>query len=173
MQGVPGLLLGDSHNQFAGSRDAVVVLAFLTKLHGLGGHVRQQVGADNFFLFGLAAEEVARVKASGYCPRDIYHRDPVLHAALDAISSGLFSGGSSLFRPLTDQLLNDDPFLVFADFASYCSAQADVSRAFADAEHWTRMSILNVSRLGRFSSDRSIREYCRKVWRVDNVPIQL
>jgi len=142
-------------------------------LDGANVEIRQQVGADNFFLFGLSAEEVARVKASGYCPRDIYHRDPVLHAALDAISSGLFSGGSSLFRPLTDQLLNDDPFLVFADFASYCSAQADVSRAFADAEHWTRMSILNVSRLGRFSSDRSIREYCRKVWRVDNVPIQL
>jgi starch phosphorylase len=143
-------------------------------LDGANIEIRRQVGADNFFLFGLTADEVANLQASGYRPRDFYHADPTLRAAVDAIAGGMFScGDRNLFRPLIDQLLEYDPFLVLADFASYYAAQTQVSRAFADAEHWTRMSILNVARLGYFSSDRSISEYCRNVWRVQSVPIEL
>src|SRR5262249_26234975 len=143
-------------------------------LDGANSEIRQQVGADNFFLFGLTSDEVAKVQASGYQPKNFYHADPAVRGALDAIAGGMFSRGDrNLFRPLVDQLLDYDPFLVLADFASYCVAQAQVSRAFADVEHWTRMSILNVARLGYFSSDRSIREYCRNVWHVQSVPIEL
>src|SRR5262245_46762464 len=102
-------------------------------LDGANVEIRERVGANNFFLFGLTAEEVAEVQARGYRPRQFYESDPVLRRALDTISSGLFSGAdSNLFRPLIDQLLNYDPFLVLADFASYVRAQVDVSRAFAD-----------------------------------------
>ena len=143
-------------------------------LDGANVEIRREVGADNFFLFGLTADEVAHVQASGYRPRAFYNADPVLRGAIDAIASGFFSGGDrNLFRPLVDQLLEHDPFLVLADFASYYAAQAQVSRAFADADRWTRMSILNVARLGHFSSDRSIREYCRDVWHVQSVHITL
>src|SRR5262249_13935863 len=143
-------------------------------LDGANIEIRRQVGADNFFLFGLTADEVANLQASGYRPRDFYHADPTLRAAVDAIAGGMFSGGGrNPVCPSVDQLLEYDPFLVLADFASYYAAQTQVSRAFADAEHWTRMSILNVARLGYFSSDRSIREYCRNVWRVQSVPIEL
>jgi starch phosphorylase len=143
-------------------------------LDGANVEIRQAVGAENFFLFGLTAEEVAGVQRSGYCPRDYYNADPILRGAVDAIASGMFSRGDrELYRPLVEQLLNHDPYLVLADFAAYCGAQAEVSRAYADTEQWTRMSILNVARLGRFSSDRSIREYCQQVWRVERVPIEL
>jgi glycogen phosphorylase len=143
-------------------------------LDGANVEIRQDVGAENFFMFGLTTDEVAAVKAHGYQPRDWYRNDPVLRGALDAIAGGIFSRGDrSLFRPLIDHLLDYDPFLVLADFASYCAAQAEASRAFADPEQWTRMSILNVARLGRYSSDRSIVEYCRDVWQVQNVHIEL
>jgi starch phosphorylase len=143
-------------------------------LDGANVEIRQQVGADKFFLFGLTADEVAEVQARGYRPRDFYDADPILRGAFDAIASGIFSNGDRrLFQPLIDQLLDHDPFLVLADFASYCSAQAQVGRIFADPGHWTQASILNVARLGHFSSDRSIREYCRDVWRVQSVPIKL
>ena len=143
-------------------------------LDGANVEIRQRVGADNFFLFGLTAEEVVKTQANGYRPREFYQNDPVLRGALDAIASGLFSGGDkALFRPLVDQLIDHDPFLVLTDFASYADAQAQASRAFADPEKWTRMSILNAARLGYFSSDRSIREYCRDVWRVQPVPITI
>jgi glycogen phosphorylase len=141
---------------------------------GANIEIRERVGPDNFFAFGLLAQEVTNVQRNGYRPRDFYEADPVLRGALDAIASGLFSGGNpELFRPLVDQLLNHDPFLVLADFASYCAAQAKASCAFAETEPWTRMSILNVARLGYFSSDRSIREYCQHVWHVQGLAVRL
>ncbi len=143
-------------------------------LDGANVEIRQAVGKENFFLFGLTADEVATIHRRGYHPRDFYNTDTVLRGAVDTIASGLFSRGDrDLFRPLVDQLLAHDPYLVLADFASYFAAQAEVSRAFADTEQWTRMSILNVARLGRFSSDRSIREYCQNVWKVQSAPIEL
>ena len=132
-------------------------------LDGANVEIREDVGAENFFLFGLAVEEVARLRASGYRPRDLYEQDPELRLVLDRIGSGFYSrGDAALFRPLVDSLVEQDPYLLLADFRSYVNAQDAVSRAWQDAECWTRMSILNVARIGRFSSDRAIAEYCRR-----------
>jgi starch phosphorylase len=143
-------------------------------LDGANVEIREEVGAENFFLFGLTAEQVNELKAAGYRPRDYYERDAELRAALDLIASGAFSGGDpNLFRPLVDHLLNHDTFLLLADYRAYVDAQAEVDRAFRDTARWTRMSILNVARAGKFSSDRSIREYCDTIWGVKPVPIRL
>jgi starch phosphorylase len=94
-------------------------------------------------------------------------------AALDLISNGFFSrGDGALFRPLVDNLLRHDPYMLCADFASYLDAQTAADEAYMDREHWTRMSILNTARSGKFSSDRSIQEYCDDIWRVRPVPIR-
>ena len=143
-------------------------------LDGANLEIREDVGPENFFLFGLDVEEVARLRASGYRPRDHYERDEELRLALDRIGSGFYSpADAGLFRPLVDSLLESDPFLLLADFRSYVNAQDAVGRAWLDEEHWTRLSILNVARMGRFSSDRSIRDYCREIWHVEPQPIQL
>jgi starch phosphorylase len=143
-------------------------------LDGANVEIREAVGAENFFLFGLDVPGVKRLRASGYSPRDLYEGDPVLREALDAIGTGVFTRGDrDLFRPLVDSLLGEDPWLLLADFRSYLDAQAEVERAYADEERWTRMSILNTARTGRFSSDRSITQYAREIWRVEAVPITL
>ena len=136
-------------------------------LDGANVEIRDAVGAENFFLFGMNAEEVAARRAAGYRPRDIYESNAELRDALDAISSGLFGNGDrDLFRPLVDSLLTRDEYFLLADFQAYLDAQQRASEAFRDEEGWTRMSILNCARIGRFSSDRSIREYCRDIWQV-------
>ncbi len=143
-------------------------------LDGANVEIREAVGAENFFLFGLTAEQAAKLRAEGYRPFDVYRSDPLLKDALDLIASGRFSrGDASLFRPLVDSLLGDDPYLVLADFAAYVDCQSSVDAAYRDTDRWTRTSILNVARMGRFSSDRAIREYCRDVWRVEPVPVEL
>ena len=114
------------------------------------------------------------LKARGYRPRDHYERDAELRAALDLIGSGAFSGGDpDLFRPLRDHLLEHDRYLLLADYRAYVDAQSEVERAFRDTARWTRMSILNTARGGKFSSDRAIREYCDKIWKVQPVRIAL
>jgi len=143
-------------------------------LDGANVEIREAVGPENFFLFGLTVAEIGRRRAGGYRPRDVYDEDPALRAVLDAIADGTFSrGDASLFRPLLDSLLGEDPWMVLADFRSYVECQAQVERAWLDPDRWTRMSILNTARVGRFSSDRSIADYCRDVWRVEPVPIEL
>jgi starch phosphorylase len=93
---------------------------------------------------------------------------------IDALADGTFARGeASLFRPLVDSLLGEDPWLLLADFRSYVESQAEVERAYLDPSRWTRMSILNTARMGRFSSDRSIADYCRDIWHADPVPIDL
>ena len=105
---------------------------------------------------------------------DYYEANQGLREVLDLIRSGFFSrGDTELFRPLIDGLMNYDPYLVLADFQSYIDCQAKVSEAYRDGERWTRMSILNTARSGKFSSDRTIREYCQGIWRVQPVPIHL
>jgi glycogen phosphorylase len=142
-------------------------------LDGANVEIRQQVGAENFFLFGLTADQVFQLKASGYNPRQYYEMNPVLKDTIDQISSGVFSGGNrDLFRPIVDSLLNADTYLVLADFQAYLECQYNVDKAFRDEEHWTRMSILNVARMGKFSSDRSIREYCDKIWDAKPIAMQ-
>ncbi len=143
-------------------------------LDGANVEIREDVGEQNFFLFGLRAEEVQRERARGYRPRDYYERDPELRLVLDRIGSGFYSpNDAGLFRPLVDGLLEGDPFFLLADFRSYLEMQDAVGTAWLDTERWTRMSILNVARMGRFSSDRAIREYCARIWQVGSQPITL
>ncbi|MDD5389082.1 MAG: glycogen/starch/alpha-glucan phosphorylase [Gallionellaceae bacterium] len=143
-------------------------------LDGANVEIREEVGAENFFLFGLNAEEVERVKQSGYRPWDIYRDNQEIRAALDLIGSGLFSHGDrELFRPLVEQLIQRDEYLTLADFPAYAESQNQAGDAYRDVQRWTRMSILNVARMGKFSSDRSIAEYCRDIWRARAVPVEL
>ena len=143
-------------------------------LDGANIEIREQVGAENFFVFGLTAAEVQERKLRGYRPRDHYEADPQLKEAIDQIGSGVFSPGQvDLFRPLVDSLLNHDEYLLLADYRSYLDCHERVERAYHDQEHWTRMSILNVARIGYFSSDRAIREYCEEIWKLPPVTIDL
>jgi starch phosphorylase len=143
-------------------------------LDGANIEIREEVGAENFFLFGLSAPEVYALKRKGYRPMDYYEANQGLRDVIDLIRSGFFSrGDTELFRPLIDGLLYQDPYLLLADFQSYVECQAKVSEAFGDTERWTRMSILNTARSGKFSSDRTIREYCADIWGVKAVPIHL
>ena len=146
----------------------------LGTLDGANIEIREEVGAENFFLFGLTAPEVSQLQSQGYYPWDYYQNNPHLKAAIDLINSGFFShGDTNLFRPLVDSLLASDPFLVLADFAAYVEAQSQVGQAYQDAEQWSKMSILNVARMGKFSSDRAIREYCQEIWHIDPVVVEL
>jgi starch phosphorylase len=143
-------------------------------LDGANVEIREEVGADAFFLFGLRAPEVARLQREGYRPRAVAERDPELAAALDAIAAGTFSRGDrALLAPLVEGLLAADPFLVLADFRSYLDAQREVERAFLDPDCWTRLSIRQVARSGRFSSDRAVAEYARDVWELAPVDVSL
>jgi starch phosphorylase len=136
-------------------------------LDGANVEIRDAVGADNFFLFGLTAAAVGAAKAAGYRPRTIYETNPDLREAIDLIDGGVFSNGDrELFRPLVQSLLDRDEYMLFADYQAYLDCQQRVSDAYRDQQRWTRMSILNCARVGRFSSDRSIREYCRDIWGV-------
>jgi starch phosphorylase len=132
------------------------------------------VGAENFFLFGLTADEVAATVARGYQPRKALEKGPELKAVLDLVGSGFFSPEDrSAFRPLLDSLLDEDRYLILADFRAYVEAQARVVKAYLDPENWTRMAILNMARAGRFSSDRTIREYARDIWGIQPVEVKL
>jgi glycogen phosphorylase len=143
-------------------------------LDGANVEIREEVGAENFFLFGLTAEEVYSIQKKGYQPMEYYRSGAELQGVVERISSGHFSkGDQELFRPLVDSLLFHDTFLLFADFGPYVEAQKQVDAVYRDQERWTRMSILNVARMGKFSSDRAIREYCRDIWKVKPVPVTL
>jgi glycogen phosphorylase len=136
-------------------------------LDGANVEIREEAGAENFFLFGLTVQEVEALKASGYRPADYIDGNDELSAVLNLISDGTFShGDTEVFRPLVDNLRYDDPFLVCADYASYVECQGRVSAAWLDGESWTKMSILNTARSGKFSSDRAIAEYCDDIWKV-------
>jgi len=136
-------------------------------LDGANVEIREEVGPENFFLFGLTAAEVSRIQSRGYRPRDHYEQNAVLRETIDLIASGTLSrGDAELFRPLVENLLDHDPFLVLADYQSYVEAQERVSTLWCDPQAWTRQSILNTARMGKFSSDRSIRDYCERVWNI-------
>lgn len=142
-------------------------------LDGANIEIREEAGPDNFFLFGHTAEAVLRIKQEGYQPRRHYAANETLRAVIDLIASGLLSRGDrAVFQPLVDNLLNHDPYLLFADFDSYLEAQGEVDAAWQERERWTRMSILNVARSGKFSSDRTIADYCRDIWDAAPVPIE-
>jgi glycogen phosphorylase len=142
-------------------------------LDGANIEIMDEVGRENFFLFGLTTEQVAEVQAKGYRPRDYYDQNPDLRLALDRVASGLFSHGNpTLFQPLLDNLLYHDPYLLLADYQSYIDCQDQVAAAYRDRASWVRSSILNVARMGYFSSDRAIREYCDEIWHISPVRIE-
>jgi starch phosphorylase len=143
-------------------------------LDGANVEIRDAVGAENFFLFGLTADEVVALKAEDYTPYSYYQRHPMLKDAIDLIGSGHFShGDASLFKPLLDKLLYQDPFMLLADYQAYIDCQQQVSQAYSETDSWTRMAILNSVRMGGFSSDRSISEYCSEIWKVSPFPVGL
>jgi len=142
-------------------------------LDGANIEIRDRVGADNFFLFGVTADQAVAIRQAGYAPRDWYRGDAELKAAIDALTSGIFSGGDPhVFEQVTASILNWDEYLVLADYRSYidCHDKA-VGPAWADEDRWTRMSILNTARSGYFSSDRTVRDYCRDIWHAEPVPV--
>jgi starch phosphorylase len=143
-------------------------------LDGANIELREEIGAENFFLFGLSVEEVLALKSRGYRPMDYYAANQQLREVIDLLRSGFFTrGDTALLQPLMDNLMQYDPYMLFADFASYLECQEKVSAAYRGTEHWTRMAILNTARSGTFSSDRSIREYSADIWQVEPVPITL
>jgi glycogen phosphorylase len=134
-------------------------------LDGANVEIREEVGAENFFLFGLTTDHVNDLKGCGYNPKQFYQENDHLREAVDQIYSGHFSREyQALFAPLVDNLLYHDPYMLMADYQAYIDCQDRVAAAYRDQEKWTRMSILNVARMGKFSSDRSIREYCKHIW---------
>jgi starch phosphorylase len=142
--------------------------------NGTNLEIRNEVGAENFFLFGQTAKEIHDMKSFGYNPMVYYNANPDLKEAIDLISSGFFSRSDvNLFKPLIDSLLCRDEYMVLADYQSYIKGQDRVSMAFKDQETWAKMSILTVSRMGKFSSDRSIREYCEKIWHAAPLKIDI
>jgi glycogen phosphorylase len=143
-------------------------------LDGANVEIREEVGAENFFLFGLTAQEVMDKKAAGYKPVEYYQSNPALKQVIDQMASGFFSPKEpGLFLSLVDSLLHSDEYMLLADFQSYLDCQERVGQAFRDSDNWTRMSILNVARMGKFSSDRTIAQYCQEIWNVEPMPIDL
>lgn len=141
-------------------------------LDGANIEIRERVGAENFFLFGLTADEAIEVKSQGYSPFDTVQDNPELNQAITQFTSSYFTrGDTELFRSLVDSLLYHDPYLVTADYASYIASQDEVEKVYFDKDLWTRKSILNAARCGFFSSDRAMKQYCDEIWKVSPVPV--
>lgn len=140
-------------------------------LDGANIEIRDRVKPENFFLFGLTAEEVKEKMQNGYRGRSVYESNSQVREVLDLISSGFFSPeDKDLFAPLVESLLDDDRYLVLADFEAYASAQEEVARAYLQPDRWWKASLLNVARVGFFSSDRTIREYAKDIWDIKPAP---
>ncbi len=143
-------------------------------LDGANIEIRDKVGYDNFFLFGHTSEEIDKIKTSHYDPMVYYNSNKDLRRCLDMISSGMFSNeNTDLFKPLVDSLLQNDNYFLLADYQSYIDCQRRVGELYLDMESWTRKTILNVARIGEFSSDRSIMEYCSDIWNVDPIDVRI
>jgi starch phosphorylase len=143
-------------------------------LDGANIEIRDAVGADNFFLFGLTTEEVHHEQRTGYSPRAVYEQNERLREVIDLIANGFFSQEDpALFRPLTDSLLDHDAYMLFADFDAYVACQQKVSQAFLDQTSWHSMATKNIAHVGPFSSDRTIKEYATEIWGAEAVKIHL
>ena len=140
-------------------------------LDGANIEIRDAVGEENIFIFGLNDREVAEKKRRGYNPWDVYHANTELKGVLNAIRDGFFSpNDSERFRPIFDSLLyTGDPYMILADFSSYMDCQERVDACYRDVMEWTRRSIHNVAKMGYFSSDRTIQEYAADIWNVQPV----
>jgi starch phosphorylase len=142
-------------------------------LDGANIEIREEVGEDNFFIFGMTADEVANLKSQGYNPWDFYHQNYELKNVIDMIANGYFSPYQpDLFRPVTDAITHGgDRFMLLADYAAYIACQERVSQLYQQPDEWARKAILNVAHMGKFSSDRTIREYAEEIWHA--VPVQV
>ncbi|MFZ0133346.1 MAG: glycogen/starch/alpha-glucan phosphorylase, partial [Desulfobacterales bacterium] len=143
-------------------------------LDGATIEIMEEVGAENMFIFGLTAEQVNAAKAAGYDPAHFYQSDPELKHTLDLLASDRFCPNEpGLFLPVFNSLLHQgaysDHYLVLADYRPYIEAQEAVNRLYLDPEEWTKRSILNTARMGKFSSDRSVLEYAADIWKVQPV----
>ncbi len=143
-------------------------------LDGANIEIREEASPENFFLFGLTAEEVYAKKSAGYDPMDFYQNNQELRSVINRIAKGDFSyGDEKLFKPIVDSLLYHDPYMLLADYQDYVDCQDRVSEAYKDQDKWTKMSILNSARMGKFSSDRTINEYCSEIWGVAPVEVKI
>ena len=143
-------------------------------LDGANIEIREQVGKDNFFLFGNTTDQLRKLRDDGYDPQQLIASMPELSAALKLIEQGHFSNGDTeLFRPIVKNLCYEDPYFLVADFNSYIDIQSQVSKLWSDRPKWNQMSLLNTARSGMFSSDRSIQEYAKKIWGVDRFPVKI
>ena len=142
-------------------------------LDGANVEIGEEVGEDNIFIFGLTVEEVEARRAAGYNPYEHYYADEELRAVIDWIGSDYFTPGEHhAFRALHHSLLDGgDPYMVLADFRAYADAQLQVDAAYRDTKRWAKMAILNTARVGKFSSDRTIREYARDIWKLSPAPV--
>jgi starch phosphorylase len=140
-------------------------------LDGANVEIRNEVGADNIFIFGLTADEAAKLRASDYRPADYYLANSELRQAIDMIARGYFSPEEpERFRPIVDNLLTrGDHYLLLADYASYVACQTEVEAAYRDQTQWLRKAILNVANMGKFSSDRTIQQYAEQIWQAKPV----
>ncbi len=146
----------------------------LGTLDGANVEMKEEVGDENIFIFGLTVEEVEALHAKGYHARDYYDRDEELRAVIDWLGSDYWTPGEAgAFGAVHGTLMHDgDPFLVLADFRAYCEAQSRVDAAYRDQTKWARMAVLNTARVGKFSSDRTIREYARDIWNLTPTPVK-
>jgi starch phosphorylase len=143
-------------------------------LDGANIEIREEVGDENFFLFGLKEHEVYALKKSGYNPWEYYNSNPNLKNVIDSIAYGTFSNGDrDIFSSIVDSLLYRDDYMLLADFQSYVDCQNAVSELYKDKKAWAKKSILNVARIGKFSSDRTIEEYCQEIWHAEAIDIDL
>ena len=143
-------------------------------LDGANVEMLEEAGESNFFIFGMTVDQVQDLVAKGYRPKDFYEKDDDLRRVLDLISSGFFSPDRpDLFKQVVEKLLTSDPFLLLADFRSYLTCQEEVSKAYSDKKSWAKMAILNVARMGKFSSDRTIHQYATEIWDAKACPISL
>ncbi|MCF3652269.1 glycogen/starch/alpha-glucan phosphorylase [Synoicihabitans lomoniglobus] len=143
-------------------------------LDGANVEIGEEVGDDNIFIFGMTVEEVEAVRNAGYRPYDFYYADEELRAVIDWIGSDYFTPGERhAFAPLHHSLLDGgDPYMVLADFRSYSDAHLAVDAAYRDSPRWAKMAIMNTARVGKFSSDRTIREYAEDIWNLPPVPVK-
>ena len=143
-------------------------------LDGANIEIRDEVGAENFFLFGLSTPQVQALREQGYDPRQIYDSNLELFEVINLVRDGFFSrGNTDQFKPLVENLLYYDPYMVLADYQAYADCHQEVNQTYRDVDRWTRMSILNTARAAKFSSDRTIREYCADIWHAKPVPVKL
>ncbi|MBK5257464.1 MAG: glycogen/starch/alpha-glucan phosphorylase [Vicinamibacteria bacterium] len=142
-------------------------------LDGANVEIREEVGEDNIFIFGHTKDEVEGLRAAGYSPQEFLNQSDELRRAIDVIASGALDGGSELFRPIVDAILGQDKYLLCADFAAYALCQRRAATAYTNPDEWWRMSILNVAGMGKFSSDRTTKQYAQEIWGARPVPVRL